>query len=389
MDIKWLPISKVKTYERNPRKNDHAVDAVVESLTNFGWKQPIVIDKDNVIIVGHTRVKAARKMKLDKVPCIMADDLTEDQVRAYRIADNKVGEIADWDIDLLKFELGEIEMDMTVFGLDITEHKDTEIIEDNFIPEPPIESKSKLGDIYQLGNHRLMCGDATNPEHMQNLIGSSDTLADLLLTDPPYNVDYTGKTDKALTIQNDKMSDDKFNTFLNTSFNITGRHIKQGGSYYIFHADSKGEWFREATRTQLGQVRQTLIWKKNHFVIGRQDYQWIHEPIIYGWKDGAPHYFIDDRTQSTILEYDKPLRNEEHPTMKPVQLIAKLIENSTRQAEIVLDPFGGSGTTLIASEQINRKCYTMELDPRYVDVIINRWEEFTGKTAIKLEGVNE
>lgn len=243
----------------------------------------------------------------------------------------------------------------------------------------PVEPKCKLGDTYKLGNHILMCGDSTSPESVRRLIGDRDV--DLLLTDPPYNVDYVGKTDEALTIANDAMDDEQYVQFLVEAISNAVEHLKEGASYYIFHADSEGLAVRMAVNASGLRVRQCLIWVKNSIVMGRQDYHWKHEPILYGWKDGAAHYFVNDRTQSTILEVDRPQRNDVHPTMKPLPLIKRLVANSTRPGDVVLDLFGGSGTTLIACEEMNRRCFMMEYDPGYCDVIIDRWIKFTGKEA--------
>ncbi len=404
---------ELKPYKRNPRKNDGAVDAVAASIKEFGFKVPIVIDAGGEIIAGHTRFKAAKKLGLKEVPCIIADDLTPDQIKAFRLADNKTAELSDWDFELLQLELSDIQLDMTDFGFDTT--LPGEAYEDNYEPEPPEEPKAKLGDMYKLGAHTLLCGDATSALSYTNLGGGA--LFDLLLTDPPYNVDYEGKTKDKLKIENDKKDDASFFEFLSDAFRNAAEALKPGGVWYIFHADSEGENFRKAAREQLGKVRQCLVWNKNTIVMGRQDYQWKHEPCLYGWKDGAAHYFIDDRTQATVYEdkginlkklkkdeaikllqdifsdkqstsvinEDKPARNAEHPTMKPVKLLARLIRNSARPGESVLDPFGGSGSVLIACEQLGRVCYTMELDPRYCDVIIDRWEKLTGQKAVKIQ----
>ncbi len=375
-------IDELKPYNRNPRKNDGAVDAVAASIKEFGFKIPIVIDTDGEIIAGHTRFKAAKKLGLKEVPCIIADDLTPDQIKAFRLADNKTAELADWDFELLQLELSDIQLDMTDFGFDTT--LPGEAYEDNYEPEPPEEPKAKLGDIYKLGAHTLLCGDATSALSYTNL-GRGGALFDLLLTDPPYNVDYEGKTKDKLKIENDKKDDASFFEFLSDAFRNAAEALKPGGVWYIFHADSEGENFRKAAREQLGKVRQCLVWNKNTIVMGRQDYQWKHEPCLYGWKDGAAHYFIDDRTQATVINEDKPARNAEHPTMKPVKLLARLIRNSTRPSESVLDPFGGSGSVLIACEQLGRVCTTIEFDPRYCDVIIDRWEKLTGQKAVKIQ----
>ncbi len=413
MRITQVKTSDLKPYKNNPRKNDGAVDAVAASIKEFGFKVPIVIDKDREIVAGHTRYKAAIKLGITELPCIVADDLTPEQIKAFRLADNKTAELAEWDIELLNIELGDIQLDMSAFGFD-TALPDGEAHDDNYEPEPPVEPNTRRGDVYRLGDHILICGDATNPTDYVAVMG--DGVCDLILTDPPYNVDYEGGTDKHLKIENDNMSERAFADFITAAFKCASEHLKPGGAYYIFHSDTYGEIFRQAAREHIGDIRQCLIWNKNAIVLGRQDYQWKHEPILYGWKDGGAHYFVDDRTQSTVftdepidlsklkkaeaiklleeiysesfnttvINENKPARSAEHPTMKPVRLVWRLIKNSTRHGETVLDPFGGSGSTLIACEQLGRKCYTIELDPSYCDVIVDRWETYTGKKAVKL-----
>lgn len=377
MEIIYLKLDDIKPYEKNPRKNDAAVDPVAASIKEFGFKVPIIIDSDNVIVCGHTRYRAAKKLQMEEVPCIKADDLTEDQIKAFRLADNKVSELAEWDFKLLDEELGNITMDMEQFGFVMEEEK--EIVEDE-APEPPAEAKSKLGDVYQLGNHRLMCGDSTKLEDVEKLMAGAK--ADILVTDPPYNVDYTGKTKDALKIENDKFDDaDGFCDFLTDAFKCANEVMKPGAVFYIWHADSEGYNFRKACMNIDWKVRECLIWVKNSMVMGRQDYQWQHEPCLYGWKEGA-HLWASDRKQTTLLHFDRPTRNDIHPTMKPVALFDYEIKNNTKQGDIVLDLFGGSGTTIMACEQNGRIGYSMELDPRYVDAIVQRWENFTGKKAV-------
>lgn len=389
MEIREILIDDLREYENNPRNNDGAVQAVAESIKQFGFKVPIVIDSDNVIVAGHTRLKAARLLGLETVPCIIADDLTPEQVKAYRLADNKTGELAEWDFSALEMELAELSdmdlnFDMSDFGFETTDFEEPQEIVDDIVPEADEANEPicKCGDVWQLGNHRLVCGDSTNVLDVELLMNGQE--ADLLVTDPPYNVAYEGSTKDKLTIQNDDMSDGDFLAFLQTAFENANNVMREGAAFYIWHADSEGFNFRSACKNTGWKIRQCLIWLKNSIVLGRQDYQWKHEPCLYGWKDGAAHYFIDDRTQSTVWEFNKPLRNSEHPTMKPVDLIAKAVNNSSRRGNIVLDLFGGSGSTLIACEQLERKCYTMELDPKYCDVIIKRWEQFTGEKAIKI-----
>ena len=391
-------------YEKNPRKNDQSVDKVANSIKEFGFKVPIVVDKNNIIVCGHTRYKAAKKLKLSVVPCVVADDLTDEQIKAYRLADNKVGEDSEWDIDLLQGELDDIiDIDMADFGFDLTAAENKVVEDDDFEMSVPEEPKSKLGDIYQLGRHRLMCGDSTNIENVKQLVGGAQI--DLLLTDPPYNVNYEGNAGK---IKNDNMEDTAFRKFLTDAFVCAWTVMKPGAAFHIWHADSEGYNFRGACRDAGFKVRQCLIWVKNALVLGRQDFQWKHEPCLYGekalpvgetaeyededhepclygWKDGK-HYWFKNRKQTTILEFDKPLKSAEHPTMKPIKMFDYEIKCNTKESENVLDLFSGSGTTLMACEQDGRNAYCMEFDPKFVDVIINRWEQFTGEKAVLLNG---
>ena len=379
MEIIMKNVDEIRPYANNPRRNDKAVEKVAESIKLFGFKQPIVIDREGVIIAGHTRLLAAKKLKMKQVPCIAADDLSPEQVRAYRLADNKVAEFSEWDFDLLDEELLNLqEIDMTAFGF-VMPREETEVQEDDFEVDVPSEPRTKLGEIYQLGRHRLMCADSTSADNVQMLTGGVQM--DMLLTDPPYNVAYTGKTKDALTITGDKQSDENFRTFLTDAFTAASVAMKPGAAFYIWHADSEGYNFRAACKAADFQVRQCLIWNKNTMVMGRQDYQWKHEPCLYGWKEGAGHLWASDRKQTTVLNFDRPVRNKEHPTMKPVKLFDYQIQNNTKGGDCVLDLFGGSGTTLIACEQNGRTAYIMELDPKYCDVIIDRWEALTGGKA--------
>lgn len=385
MEIIIKGIDEIWPYENNPRVNDGAVGAVAESIREFGFQQPIVVDRDGVIIAGHTRYKAAQRLGLTEVPVVVADNLTDEQVRAYRLADNKTGELAEWDFSALEEELAGIgELDMSLFGFEPKEMKEPEeITEDDYEEEPPEVPKARVGDIYQLGRHRLMCGDSTDVQSVQKLCQGQ---VDLLLTDPPYGVDYTGKTKDALKIQNDAKTDEALRDMLADAFSAADAVMKPGAVFYIWHADSKSLVFRLACQMAGWEVRQVLIWAKNTMVMGRQDYQWKHEPCLYGWKEGAGHLWASDRKQTTILEFDRPTKNKEHPTMKPVKLFDYQIQNNTKGGDIVLDLFGGSGTTIIACEQDGRCARVMELDPRYVDVIIDRWEKLTGERAVKIDG---
>lgn len=427
MEIIYKKIEEIKEYEKNPRKNDEAVKYVAESIKEFGFKVPIIIDENGVIVAGHTRYKAAKKLKMNKLPCVVANDLTPKQIKAYRLADNKVAEFSELDEDLLWNELQDLDMSMDVFGFEEFDLEDDNIEaeEDYYEPELPKEPKAKRGDIYLLGEHRLMCGDCTSETDVDKLVDGAEI--DLCITDPPYNVNYGDKASMLQSydkghrntnhILNDHMGDNEFYNFLYDFYTQMLRSLKAGGAFYIWHAESEGVNFRVALQDAGGRIRQCLIWNKNSLVLSRQDYHWKHEPCLYGWKDGAGHYFIDDRGQTTVFEDKidvdkltkaemkqilkdifedrvsttvmneaKPTANDLHPTMKPIKLIARLIKNSSRKGERVIDFFGGSGSTLIAAEQLGRRCYMMELDERYVDVIIDRWEQHTGRKAVKLNG---
>ena len=382
MNIIEKPINDVIPYEKNPRINDNAVPAVMKSIEEFGFKVPIVIDKNGTIVTGHTRLKAAKKLGMKTVPCIVADDLTPEQIKAFRLADNKVAEAAEWDMELLNEELdGIIDIDMSDFNFgDITDSPSSEdVVEDDGENiELPSEPKTRLGDIWMIGRHKLMCGDATSEDVLKRLMGGDK--ADMYLTDPPYNVAYEGKTEDKLTIQNDSMEDSAFYQFLVDSFVAADSVMNEGAAFYVWHADLEGYNFRGACRAVEWELRECLIWNKNTMVLGRQDYQWKHEPCLYGWKGGAAHNWYSDRKQTTVIDMNKPNRNAEHPTMKPVQLFAYLMENSSKPGDIILDSFCGSGTTLIACEQMGRVARVLELDPKYCDVIIKRYINLVGSS---------
>lgn len=373
--IIYKNIDELVPYDNNPRINDKAADAVAKSISEFGFQVPVVIDANNIIVCGHTRVKAAKKLGITDIPCIVVDELTPDQIKAFRLADNKTAELAEWDMDKLVEELRFIELDMTQFGFDdLEEALGREVLEDEFDEneELPTNPYSQKGDIFVLGKHRLMCGDSTIEEDVKKL--TDGKIVDMIFTDPPYNVDYEGGT--GMKIQNDKQKDSEFFDFLTKAFTNMASSIKAGGSIYVCHADTEGINFRNAFKNAGFKLAECLIWVKNSLVLGRQDYHWRHEPILYGWKEGAGHYFIDDRTQDTVWEYNKPKANDLHPTMKPLELVGRAIKNSSKRNDTVLDLFGGSGSTLIACEQIDRSAYLMELDERYVDVIVKRYLKF-------------
>lgn len=383
LKIEYINAVDLKPYEKNARKHGTAdLEGIKKSIQEFGFNDPIGIWKDNIIIEGHGRLLAAKALGMDKVPCIRLDELTDDQRRAYTLAHNKTAELSAWDFEILEQELSEIDLDMTAFGFEIPEG-DKEIEEDD-APEIDEENEptAKQGQIYKLGNHRLMCGDSTNKEHVKRLVG--DSLVDMLLTDPPYNVAYEGKTKDKLTIKNDSMANDDFRKFLVDAFAAANEVMKPGAVFYIWHADSEGYNFRGACADVGWKVRECLIWNKNSMVMGRQDYQWKHEPCLYGWKEGT-HLWASDRKQTTVIDMKRPTKADIHPTMKPVALFDYQIKNNTKQGDIVLDLFNGSGTTIMACEQNGRIARSMELDPRYVDAAIKRWEEFTGKKAELIE----
>lgn len=393
MNMQIIDINKLIPATYNPRKDLKPDDAeyikIKNSIVKFGFVSPLVINKDMTVIGGHQRLKVLKDLGITEVECIVVD-LDKTNEKALNIALNKIQ--GDWDEDKLEALLQELkleEFDMNLTGFDFDEVD--EILndingtkEDNFDVDSAYEEIeepiTKPGDIWILGNHRLMCGDSTHKDDIMRLMNNQD--ADMLLTDPPYNVDYVGKTAEALKIKNDNMDDNQFYEFLRKVFENMYIVTKEGASIYVFHADTEGINFRKAFKDAGFKLAECLIWKKDCFVMGRQDYQWQHEPVLYGWKEGKAHYFINDRTQSTILEFDRPKQSTLHPTMKPIDLIAKLIKNSSKENDIILDLFGGSGSTIIAAEQLNRCCYTMELDPKYCDVIVKRWETLTNKEAI-------
>jgi site-specific DNA-methyltransferase (adenine-specific) len=389
--VEQWPIERLIPYARNSRTHsDDQIAQLAASIKEWGFTSAILVDEDGGIIAGHGRVMAARKLGLASLPVMVAAGWSEAQKRAYVIADNKLALNAGWDNELLALELAELgdlgfDLELTGFSDDeikalmpveveegLTDPDDAPALAENPITRP--------GDIWVMGKHRLLCGDSTSVDDLAKL--TDGQLVDMWLTDPPYNVAYEGKTKDALKIKNDEMGDDQFRQFLRDAYTAADTVMKPGAVFYIWHADSEGYNFRGAAKDAGWTVRQCLIWKKSSMVLGRQDYQWKHEPCLYGWKDGAGHLWAADRKQTTILEFDKPSRNGEHPTMKPVALFEYQLLNNTKGGDIVLDSFGGSGTTLIAAEKNGRVARLMELDPKYCDVIVKRWQQFTGKIAI-------
>ena len=383
-------------YINNARTHSQdQVKQIAGSIKEFGFTNPILLDVDNGVIAGHGRLMAADVLGLDEVPTITLEGLTEAQRKAYVIADNQLALNAGWDLDSLRIEvdrLTELDFDIDLLGFEddflslLLDDTTEGLADEDAVPNVPESPVTAEGDVWILGNHRLMCGDSTSIDSLEMLC--KNDLVDMWLTDPPYNIGYTGKTKDALKIKNDSMSNDNFRQFLVDSCTAADAVMKKGAVFYIWHADSEGYNFRGAVRDSGWKVRQCLIWKKHSLVIGRQDYHWKHEPCLYGWKEGASHLWAADRKQTTILEFDRPSRSEDHPTMKPVELFEYQILNNTKGSDIVLDSFAGSGTTIIACEKINRKAMCMELDPKYCDVIIKRWQDYTGKDAI-LESTGE
>lgn len=419
-------MDEIKFDKRNYRlHNDENKRVIKKSLKELGAGRSIVIDKDGEIIAGNGVYEQAKKLGIktkivetdgSELVVVKRTDLAtgDDKRKKLALADNAASDTSEWADDLLREDwTPEVLADFGVVLPEVEMPTETEEAqEDDFDEEKDkVETVCKNGDIWQLGEHRLMCGDSTKPEDVQRLMQGE--LADLFLTDPPYNVDYEGSDGQK--IKNDKMGDSAFLNFLTDAFTAANNVLRPGCAIYIWHADSEGYNFRSAFKAAGWTLRQCLIWVKNSLVIGRQDYQWKHEPCLYGWKDGAAHYFTNsrsetttiedeglnfekmekdqlvqllkdiysDKVETTVIHENKPARNAEHPTMKPIRLLARLIRNSSRQGQNVLDTFGGSGSTLIACEQMNRTCYTMELDPHYCDVIIARWEKLTGQKANK------
>jgi len=385
-------INNLKSDHKNARKRtDRSAALIAESLNRYGAARSIVIDEDGRILAGNGTVEGAKKAGINKVRIIETEGdeliavrrtgLSEDEKVGLALADNRSSDLSEWDNEMLR-QLSE-EHDLTPWFEDdellaeVLEPEQGKTDPDD-VPEAPADPVTKPGDLWILGNHRLLCGDSTDTVALEQLMENKP--ADLWLTDPPYNVNYEGGS--GLKIQNDNMKDSEFRQFLHDVYVAANCFLRPGAAFYIWHADSEGYNFRGAAVDVGWKVRQCLIWLKSSLVMGRQDYQWKHEPCLYGWTDGSAHYWGSDRKQTTILEFDKPRRNGEHPTMKPVELFQYQMANSTKQGDVVLDSFGGSGTTIIAAERIHRKARLMELDPAYCDVIVKRWEDFTGNTAV-------
>jgi site-specific DNA-methyltransferase (adenine-specific) len=419
MEIKNVKLSEVKSNPNNPRIiKDDKFNKLVKSIKEFPKMleiRPIVVNADMIVLGGNMRLKACKEAGLKEVPVIFAQDLTEDEQKQFIIKDN-VG-FGEWDWDMLANEW-EVDL-LEEWGLDIPDFGVTEIPaaeEDEYEIPDEVKTDIVLGDLFEIGEHRLLCGSSTETDNWGKIFNSQ--LADLVVTDPPYNVAYTGKTKDALTIQNDSMHDGDFYQFLYDFYTALGSYTKAGGSWYVWHAHTEGSNFMQAFKDSGLLLKQCLVWVKNSMVMGRQDYQWKHEACLYGWKEGAAHYFTNERTHTTVIEdkldikkltkdqmkklltemlseknkttvihCDKPFRNAEHPTMKPILLLAPLIENSSKENEIVADGFLGSGSTMVAAHQLKRKCYGMELDPKYCQVIVDRMKKLDPSLVILKNGI--
>lgn len=390
-------VSELIPYVRNARTHSEAqVSQIAASIREFGFLSPILVAEDNTILAGHGRLAAALKLGLKKVPCVKENHLTETQKRAYIIADNKLSLNAGWDSELLAVELSELEgadFNLDLLGFDEAElsgifDADKDVSDDDFDVEKELEEPcfSKTGDVWTLGRHRIICGDATKLETYKTLL--ENTKVNLVVTDPPYNVNYEGSAGK---IKNDNMENDKFYQFLFNSFVNMEQAMADDASIYVFHADTEGLNFRKAFQDAGFYLSGCCIWKKPSLVLGRSPYQWQHEPCLYGWKKKGKHKWYAGRKETSVWEFEKPKKNADHPTMKPIALLAYPIKNSSMTNSLVLDPFAGSGSTLIACEQTGRICYAIELDEKYCDVIVKRYIEQIGndKSVKVLRGGKE
>lgn len=383
-EMKLVPIGKLVPYVNNARTHSpEQINKLRSSLREFGFINPVIIDRDFGVIAGHGRILAAKEEGITEVPCVFADHLTEAQKKAYIIADNRMAMDAGWDEELLRVEIEALQaeaFDLLLTGFDDKElsdlfRDDADVKEDDFDVDAELEKPtfSKNGDIWTLGRHRLVCGDSTKADTFEVLMNGRK--ANLVVTDPPYNVNYEGTAGK---IKNDNLADEKFYQFLFDAFSNIEKVMADDASIYVFHADTEGLNFRKAFSDAGFYLSGCCIWKKPSLVLGRSPYQWQHEPCLYGWKKRGKHQWYSDRKQTTIWEFEKTKKNTDHPTMKPIPLLAYPIQNSSMSNTLVLDPFGGSGSTLIACEQTDRDCYTIELDEKYCDVIVKRYIEQVG-----------
>ena len=419
MEIKNKRIADIIPYAANAKKHDkRQINNVAESIKQYGFVQPIVIDRDGVIVIGHCRALAAKKLGMEEVPCVCVDDLTQEQVNALRLVDNKSNE-SDWDYDLLADELAELDLSDFDFDFGIGADEEEESAEVVEVDVPDFdedeEPTAKFGQIYQLGNHRLMCGDSTRSDMFEQLVGGAEI--DCVCTDPPYNMAYEGagrtpkERRKKNKIANDNLPKEEFEKFLLSVYKCLQERMKDGASFYVFYKElGEGVFIRLLEEAGL-TFKQELIWVKNQLVLGGAKYQNMYEPCLFGCKGKSVKSWYGGRKNRSVIEHidlmneeelrnalrdlldsldtdivreKKVLVNDLHPTMKPIKLLAKLLRNSTKQGDCVLDAFGGSGSTLMACEQIGRSCYMMEFEPKYVDVIIKRWEDFTGEKAVLL-----
>ena len=416
MQVAKVKINSVKTNPKNPRLiKDDKFKKLVNSIKEFPQMlelRPIVVDENNIILGGNMRHKACIEAGLKEVFIVQAKDLTEEQKDEFIVKDNLGFGEWDWDILANEWDIDKLED----WGLDLpldVSVEELEAEEDNYDIPDEINTDIVIGDLFEIGEHRLLCGDSTQVDTWQKVM--DDKLCDMVMTDPPYNVDYEGGT--GLKIINDSMSNSSFYQFLYDFYTALGSYTKKGGAWYVWHADSEGANFRQAMKDSGILLKQCLIWVKNSMVMGRQDYQWKHEPCLYGWKEGAAHYFTNERTHTTVIEdkidikkltkdemkkmltemlsdknkttiinCDKPHRSAEHPTMKPILLLAPLIQNSSKENEIVADGFLGSGSTMVAAHQLKRKCYGLELDPKYCQVIVDRMKKLDPSLKIKRNG---
>lgn len=383
-EMELVPIEKLVPYVNNARTHSpEQINKLRSSLREFGFINPVIIDRDYGVIAGHGRILAAKEEHIKEVPCVFADHLTEAQKKAYIIADNRMAMDAGWDEELLRVEIEALQadaFDLSLTGFDEKElsdlfKDDSDVHDDDFDVEQELKEPviTKIGDVWTLGRHRLVCGDSTKEDTFEELMQGQK--ANLVVTDPPYNVNYRGSAGK---IKNDNMAGEKFYQFLLDAFVNIEKHMANDASIYVFHADTEGLNFRKAFSDAGFYLSGCCIWMKPSLVLGRSPYQWQHEPCLYGWKKRGKHQWYSDRKQTTIWSFEKTRKNTEHPTMKPIPLLAYPIKNSSMSNTLVLDPFGGSGSTLIASEQTDRSCYTIELDEKFCDVIVKRYIEQVG-----------
>ena len=394
LNIVYLPVADIHPYSANPRKHGReSIDAIKQSIEQFGFKVPLQVDKDHVIVNGHGRLLAAKELGFTELPCIVCDDLEARKIRAFRISDNQVQAVSEWDMDTLQNELLELQkedydlnllgfgekLNMYLGGTDADRPNEGETDADDVpdINEDNEQAFSKRGEIYQLGNHRLVCGDSTDALTIDKLLDGDTEKPSVWLTDPPYGVDYTGKTKDELKIENDAMDDDDFVAFLKAAYANVVPKLSEGALFYIFYAGGRSVQFHKALFAfEDLKLHELLIWVKNTFALGHLHYHMRHEPIMYGWKTGGDPKWYSDRKQSSVLEFAKPAANREHCTMKPIDMLEYLLGNSSKRGDIVIDTFGGSGSTLMACERLDRVCRMVELQPSYADVIRRRWAEF-------------